>query len=78
MKDNDIKDELKALRKELKNLEKINKKNLEKIEKITTQNKELKKELKKNDAPKIILNKEQQQLLSNLLKDTNTPSSSSH
>ncbi len=78
MKDNNIKDELKALKKELKNLERINKKNLEKIEKITTQNKELKKELKKNNAQKITLNKEQQQLLSNLLKDTNTPSSSSH
>lgn len=73
MKKDSEKEELKALKSELRKLKKENTKLLEKVEKIKTEKEELKKELKKNDVPKITLNKKQEQLLSNLLKDTNTP-----
>lgn len=77
MKEDIEKEELKALKSELGKLKKENRKLIEKVEKINAEKKELKKELKKNDAPKITLNEKQQQLLSNLLKGTNTRNPSS-
>jgi hypothetical protein len=59
-----IKAENAALIKENKNLSK-------KLENSKCKNKQLQKELKKNDAPKIILTKEQERLLSNLSNDIN-------
>lgn len=76
MKKDIEKEELKALKTELRKLKKENQKLIEKVEKMNVEKKELKKELKKNGAPRITLSKKQQQLLSNLSKGTNIQNSS--
>lgn len=77
MKKNDQKEELKFLKKEIKSLTKRNEKLLDRLEKITLENKELRKELKKNDVTRIVLSEEQHQLLLSLSKGISTPNSSS-
>lgn len=59
-----LKEELSKIKKETKRLSK-------KLEKSKSKNQELTQELKKKDVRKITINKEQQQLLSSQLKDTN-------
>ena len=69
MKKDSSKQENNELKKKLQASEKENKKLIEKMQKIQQEVNALKKELKKNDGQKIILNEEQIQSLSNLSKD---------
>ena len=66
----DFKDENTHLKKELAKLRKQNKKLCQKLERTKNKAADLKKELKKNEGLTIKLNKEQEQSLSNRLKDT--------
>jgi len=71
MKMTNIEAEINRLKKELLVLKKQNKKLSQKLEKTKSKTEGLKKELKKNDVQTIKLSEEQEQSLSNLLKDTN-------
>jgi chromosome segregation ATPase len=64
------KSENQRLKEELSKLNKKNEKLSQKLDKSKSKNRELKQDLKKNDVRKISINKEQEQLLSSQLKDT--------
>ena len=70
MKKNSSEAKIARLSEELKQAKKENITLAKKLERANNKKTELQKKLKKNDAKKIELSKEQQQSLSNLLKDT--------
>jgi len=71
MKRINIQNENARLKAEITILKKENKNLSQKLENSQSKKTELQKELKKNDARTIILNKEQEQSLSNLSSDIN-------
>ena len=70
MKKKTTNEEIARLKSELKIAIKQNERLTEKLKEAKSTNLQLKTELKKNDENKIVLTKKQEQLLSNLSKDT--------
>ncbi len=72
-KETTTKKEIARLEKALKIANKKNEQLTEKLEKVKAIKDQLRRELKKNDDHKVVLTKEQEQLLWNLSKDMNIP-----